>query len=301
MAPVTGDFVRALPSKLPSPLSYTRETLLNLHSATSSKINSTLEKLLTQLETTASELLLKLRIAPGPDQRGPPYSRRPVVCYHAEALGDTAHSDQHLSRADDHKKVTVETSRCPRAITVKPCWWPSTAAGSEASTTDLGNRAQGSAGAEASATVTRFTDLFQPGARPSRIKCWLRGLTQSTARAPGSWKWQQSLPCHLAPPGAPDDTTCRSIPMGCIHQPQRADNTLHRWKLGKMHYLPRKHGKRAGLLVRLKLRGFRVPMPTILPANVQTIQNKVDDLKGRLTYCREMQNCCVFCFTETWL
>ncbi len=42
----------------------------------------------------------------------------------------------------------------------------------------------------------------------------------------------------------------------------------------------RKRGKRAGVLIRLRRRAFRPPLPTILLANVQSLDNKLCELRG---------------------
>ncbi len=63
----------------------------------------------------------------------------------------------------------------------------------------------------------------------------------------------------------------------------------------------RKRGKRAGVLVRLRLRDFRPPLPTILLANVQSLDNKLCELQSRISYQRETRDCCVICLTETWM
>ncbi len=63
----------------------------------------------------------------------------------------------------------------------------------------------------------------------------------------------------------------------------------------------RKRGKRAGVLVRLRYRAFRPPLPTILLANVQSLDNKLCELRSRISYQRETRDCCVICLTETWM
>ncbi len=63
----------------------------------------------------------------------------------------------------------------------------------------------------------------------------------------------------------------------------------------------RKRGKRAGVLVRLRRRAFRPPLPTILLANVQSLDNKLCELRARISYQRETMDCCVICLTETWM
>ncbi|KAL3066110.1 hypothetical protein OYC64_016119 [Pagothenia borchgrevinki] len=62
-----------------------------------------------------------------------------------------------------------------------------------------------------------------------------------------------------------------------------------------------KRGSRAGLLVRLRKRENRPPLPSILLANVQSIENKLDELRSRIAFQRDIKNCNVFIFTETWL
>ncbi len=63
----------------------------------------------------------------------------------------------------------------------------------------------------------------------------------------------------------------------------------------------RRRGKRAGVLVRLRSRAFRPPLPTILLANVQSLDNKLYELRVRISYQRETRDCCVICLTETWM
>ncbi len=63
----------------------------------------------------------------------------------------------------------------------------------------------------------------------------------------------------------------------------------------------RKRGKRAGVLIRLRRRAFRPPLPTILLANVQSLDNKLCELRARISYQRETRECCVICLTETWM
>ncbi len=63
----------------------------------------------------------------------------------------------------------------------------------------------------------------------------------------------------------------------------------------------RKRGKRAGVLVRLRRRAFLPPLPTILLANVQSLDNKLCELRARISYQRETRECCVICLTETWM
>ncbi len=59
--------------------------------------------------------------------------------------------------------------------------------------------------------------------------------------------------------------------------------------------------KSAGVLVILRRRAFRHPLPTILLANVQSLDNKLCEMRARISYQRETRDCCVICLTETWM
>ena len=63
----------------------------------------------------------------------------------------------------------------------------------------------------------------------------------------------------------------------------------------------RKRGRRAGILVKLRKRQHRPPLPSILLANVQSLDNKLDELRARLAFQRDIKDCNAFVFTETWL
>ena len=60
-------------------------------------------------------------------------------------------------------------------------------------------------------------------------------------------------------------------------------------------------GKRSGCLVRIRQRLAKLPFPSVLLANVQSLENKWDELKARISYQRDIKNCNVLCFTELWL
>ncbi len=63
----------------------------------------------------------------------------------------------------------------------------------------------------------------------------------------------------------------------------------------------RKRGKRAGVLVRLRRRPLRPPLPNILLANVKSLDNKLCELRAHISYQRETRDCCIICLTETWM
>ncbi len=63
----------------------------------------------------------------------------------------------------------------------------------------------------------------------------------------------------------------------------------------------RKRGRRGGLLVKLRNRKGKTPVPSIILSNVQRLYNKMDELIYRINNQNDYKNCCVFCFSETWL
>ncbi len=63
----------------------------------------------------------------------------------------------------------------------------------------------------------------------------------------------------------------------------------------------RKHrGRRAGIRNRLRKRAHSPPLPSILLANVQSLENKMDDLRARISFQRDIRDCNIFCLTETY-
>ncbi len=64
----------------------------------------------------------------------------------------------------------------------------------------------------------------------------------------------------------------------------------------------KKHrGKRAGIRNRLRKRAHSPPLPSILLANVQSLENKMDNLRARISFQRDIRDCNILCLTETWL
>ena len=43
------------------------------------------------------------------------------------------------------------------------------------------------------------------------------------------------------------------------------------------------------------------PLPSILPANIQSLDNKVDKIRAQVAFQRDIRDCNILCFTETWL
>ncbi|KAI4884158.1 hypothetical protein NFI96_005463 [Prochilodus magdalenae] len=46
---------------------------------------------------------------------------------------------------------------------------------------------------------------------------------------------------------------------------------------------------------------MRPPLPSLLLANVRSLENKLDELRARITTQREIRDCCALILTETWL
>ncbi|KAK3511079.1 hypothetical protein QTP70_030150, partial [Hemibagrus guttatus] len=63
----------------------------------------------------------------------------------------------------------------------------------------------------------------------------------------------------------------------------------------------RKWGKRAGALVKLRQRGFRMVRPSIHLENLRSLPNKMDELLLLSQTNKDFSNSAALCFTESWL
>ena len=64
----------------------------------------------------------------------------------------------------------------------------------------------------------------------------------------------------------------------------------------------RKRGKRGGVRLRLKKQQLtRLPLPSLILGNAQSLRNKLDELQGNVRFLRDYKDCCVMAFTESWL
>ncbi len=76
---------------------------------------------------------------------------------------------------------------------------------------------------------------------------------------------------------------------------RNAENKDHR-RRNKKH-----RGNSAGIRNRLRKRAHSPPLPSILLANVQSLENKMDDLRARISFQRDIRDCNIICLSETWL
>jgi hypothetical protein len=62
----------------------------------------------------------------------------------------------------------------------------------------------------------------------------------------------------------------------------------------------RSRGIRSGLLVQLRRWSHHPPLLSILLANVQSLDNKVCELRARISFQRDIRDCNILCFTESY-
>ncbi len=62
-----------------------------------------------------------------------------------------------------------------------------------------------------------------------------------------------------------------------------------------------KRGKRGGIRARLAANPHKPAIPTIILANVHSLDNKLDYIQLLRSTQRTVRDCCAFVFTETWL
>lgn len=64
----------------------------------------------------------------------------------------------------------------------------------------------------------------------------------------------------------------------------------------------RRQGKRGGVRQRFReQRLSRIPLPSMILGNVQSLRNKMDELQGNVSFLKDFREYCVLAFTETWL
>ncbi len=79
------------------------------------------------------------------------------------------------------------------------------------------------------------------------------------------------------------------------------NNELNNDHLNNRRRRKKHRGRRAGIRNRLRKRAHSPPLLSILLANVQSLENKMDDLRARISFQRDIRDCNIFCLTETWL
>ena len=62
-----------------------------------------------------------------------------------------------------------------------------------------------------------------------------------------------------------------------------------------------KRGKRGGIRARLAASPIRPAIPSIILANIRSLDNKMDHIRLLCSTNRTVSNCCMLVFTETWL
>ncbi len=72
------------------------------------------------------------------------------------------------------------------------------------------------------------------------------------------------------------------------------NNARRRW-------IKKHSGKCAGIRNRLRERAHSPPLSSILLINVQSLENKLDDFRARISFQLDIKDCNILCLTETWL
>ncbi|KAK0143181.1 hypothetical protein N1851_018704 [Merluccius polli] len=63
----------------------------------------------------------------------------------------------------------------------------------------------------------------------------------------------------------------------------------------------RKRGRKGGIRERIKRQPYRQPLPSVMLGNVQSLRNKVDELRACSQYLSDYRQSCLICLTESWL
>ncbi len=82
----------------------------------------------------------------------------------------------------------------------------------------------------------------------------------------------------------------------------RQHENFNKTTWGEKRYKVRKRGRRGGVRQRLKrLTLRRIPLPSMLLCNAQSMRNKMDEIQASVTHLEKFRDACVMAFTETWL
>ncbi len=73
---------------------------------------------------------------------------------------------------------------------------------------------------------------------------------------------------------------------------RNAENKGHRRRNKKLR------GKSAGIRNRLRKSAHSPPLPSLLLANVQSLDNKMDDLRARISFQRDIRDCNIICWLK---
>ncbi len=134
-----------------------------------------------------------------------------------------------------------------------------------------------------------------PGHRTSRSE-YTRGLSRETG--------------SLSRLFGSVETTAKCVSVGPAHCRERLQNPV--WFSSASIQRDESHsgGPRAGSgngtrsrnsLKRVRKRAHSPPLPSILLANVQPLDNKKDDLRARISFQRDIRDCNIICLNEIWL
>ena len=63
----------------------------------------------------------------------------------------------------------------------------------------------------------------------------------------------------------------------------------------------RRRGRRGGIRARVRRRGIRTPLPTVIFGNVQSVRNKIDELAANCKFLSEYRESALIGLSETWL
>lgn len=90
----------------------------------------------------------------------------------------------------------------------------------------------------------------------------------------------------------------------CIFPSRHSPNMYLHWRLvlGAQVIRVRKQGRYSGACQRLKRQALhRMPLPTIILVNVQSLHGKIDKLQANVKYLEEVKHAYVLALTEAWL
>jgi hypothetical protein len=104
---------------------------------------------------------------------------------------------------------------------------------------------------------------------------------------------------------SPENLTCYYIQNYWISEQLTSTTTRNttflKWILRLNQQRCRRRRRRSGLLVRLRRREHHPSLPSILLANVQSLDNKVNKIRAKVAFQRDIRDCNILYFMKSWL
>ncbi len=90
-------------------------------------------------------------------------------------------------------------------------------------------------------------------------------------------------------------------PLEILRSAEKNNGHLNNRRRNNRRRIKKHRGKRAGIRNRLRKRAHSPPLPSILLTNVQCLENKMDNLRARISFQQDTRDCNILYLSKAWL